>query len=339
MICPEIIATIGLPFDEESVNIKMNNSLNNGIKSFRFNLSKCSIEEIEKLINSITKNKLMEDCNIMLDLPFPGRKTRISFKDDQFTHDFKAGEIVIITGKKSHIEDSKAEVIFVDNEDIYKAVSVGQELIYSDGDCILSVVQVDEKSGYIIAKISNTIKMYTRKSLSYNYVVKEAVNQDYIDLINRVKPSSVAFSFVTDLNSLLTCSNGILDKNIEIISKIETADSMDNVEEIATSSSLMLGRGDLILNSEIYKLYEYQVNISKITKKLNKKLYIATGILTSLRQQPIPTPAEITDLYNIMLCQPDAIILNAELIASDNVEAAVKLIRKTASVAYKQKSE
>ncbi|WP_431087633.1 pyruvate kinase [Paenibacillus sp. 8b26] len=335
LVCTEIIATIGIPFNEEAVNEKVTYSLKYGIRSFRFNLAKCSSEEeleyFEKIIRNLTQNKSMQHCKIMLDLPFPGRKTRISFVDNHFTYDFESGETVTITGEKNKFRDFNTKVIFVDNENICRSVSTGQKLIYSDGDCVLSVLEVDDEQDCVIAKVSNTIKMYTKKSLSYNYVAKELNGQQYIDLVNRVKPSSVAFSFVTDLSDLLTCRNGILDKDIEIISKIETADSIKNADEIASSSNLMLGRGDLLLNSEICRLYEYQSEISKTAKRRSKKLYIATGILTSLRRQPIPTPAEMIDLYNIISCRPDAIILNAEIFIGENVEAAVKLIRDTAA--------
>ncbi|MEK5374559.1 pyruvate kinase [Paenibacillus sp. FSL P2-0173] len=336
MICnAEIIATIGIPFNEEAVNEKVTYALKYGIRSFRFNLAKCSSEEelefFEKVIRNLTQNKNMQHCKIMLDLPFPGKKTRISFADNHFTYDFESGETVIITGDKNKFKYFENKVIFVDNENICRSVSVGQKLVYSDGDCVLSVVKVDDEQDCVFAKLSNKIKMYTKKSLSYNYVIKELNGQRYIDLVNRIKPSSVAFSFVTSLSDLLTCRNGILDKDIEIISKIETADSIKNVDEIANSSNLMLGRGDLLLNSEICRLYEYQSEISKTARRRGKKLYIATGILTSLRKQPIPTPAEIIDLYNIISCQPDAIILNAEIFIGENVAAAVKLIRDTAA--------
>lgn len=330
---PIIYATIGTPYVEEQIVKKVHDLCKIGISKFRFNLSKCDDSNMEYLEDIIKKfqRSYSTEVNLMLDVPFPGRKVRISFPDDLHYVDFSRGQIVTIKYKKEQWDNGSKSIIYVDALDVCDRLSINQELVYSDGDCILVVEDINKNLGTVTARIINNVRMFARKSLSFNYISKNIITSKYIELLNRINPSAIAFSFVDNAESLEQCTRFLKNKDIEIISKIETESSIANLDEILELSNVMFARGDFILNSSIHMLYEYQEYVTKKAKEKNRLAYVATGILTSLHVQPIPAPADVSDLYLIMKNHPNGIIFNSDMVEGGNIGRAVKLINNIAT--------
>ena len=83
----------------------------------------------------------------------------------------------------------------------------------------------------------------------------------------------------------------------------------------------MIARGDLLLYSDPFELFDTQRTIFEAAKKNQKQLYIATGILNSLTENIIPTQSDLIDLYTIISMNPAGIILNFPLVIQKHREA------------------
>lgn len=98
-----------------------------------------------------------------------------------------------------------------------------------------------------------------------------------------------------------------------IVSKIERAEAIDNIEAITDASdAIMIARGDLGVEIGDDQLPAVQKRLIKLARSMNKIVITATQMMESMRENPIPTRAEVFDVANAVLDGTDAVMLSAE---------------------------
>lgn len=98
-----------------------------------------------------------------------------------------------------------------------------------------------------------------------------------------------------------------------LVAKIERAEAVDNLEEIIeVSEAIMIARGDLGVEIGDAKLPAVQKEIIRKARDLNCVVITATQMMESMRDNPIPTRAEVFDVANAVLDGTDAVMLSAE---------------------------
>ncbi|TNF08459.1 MAG: pyruvate kinase, partial [Gammaproteobacteria bacterium] len=125
----------------------------------------------------------------------------------------------------------------------------------------------------------------------------------------------IALSFVRaadDVRELRELLGSRADK-IQIISKIEDQEGVKNIEEIIeVTDGVMVARGDLGVEIAIEKLPRVQRRILRMCAQHGKRAIVATHMLESMIENPIPTRAEVTDVANAVYEEADAIMLSGE---------------------------
>jgi pyruvate kinase len=98
-----------------------------------------------------------------------------------------------------------------------------------------------------------------------------------------------------------------------LISKIESRSGIANLEEIARlSDAILIDRGDLSRQVPMEQIPASQKNIISRVKAIGKPIYVATNLLESMVHIPVPTLAEISDIYNTLEDGADGLVLAAE---------------------------
>jgi len=315
----EILATIGKSTKSSDIEKCIKNLIAQDIDCFRFNLSKYSnYQEINQLADEICAIKEKYALNIMLDIPFPYRKPRIFLKEGNMIPLSKNDTIFIFVGLN--------ESIYTDSSEILQ-LCIGDRIYYDNG-IIWRVTGVFENNISIISEVDCLV--FNGKSINFNKLILNTPVYPFISIINKIQPHSVALSFVMCADEITEVKQNI-NSDIEVVCKIETEASVNNIKEIASSNScagLMIARGDLMIYADYRYLYSYQNRIFAEAKKYGKKTYFATGILSSLCSGAIPTQAEIIDLSKIVECSPTGIVLNAGIVRN-NIELARNIIYTT----------
>lgn len=326
MIEEKMIATLGYRFDKND-RFLLRELLECGIDYFRINLSK--INDIETLKYKIDLIKFIRyeakrNVKIMLDLPYPGKKPRFFITDSDKIYLAK-NEKIIITSDQLYKGLVSYKIVYTDVSNIGKLLKTGDLVIYGDGECSFYIDCILDEST-VLACANCDALIFSTKSISFGYInYIDKPSSEYIRLLQSINAYSVALSFVQNTDELDFYINSFPQS--KIISKIENLIGIKNVDSISAKTDIMLGRGDICLNADIYSLYLYQKQVSESAKKNNISLYFATGFLSSLCVNNFPSQSDIIDISNALLLEPDYLILNYGLV-STNCRKAVQVIKE-----------
>ena len=197
---------------------------------------------------------------------------------------------------------------------------VGLRVEEVNGDDILCIVEnsgiVKNHKGVNVPGVKINLPALTDKDISD---IEFGISQG-IDFI--------AASFVRKVSDVLAIRE-VLERNnatdIQIISKIENQEGVDNLDDIiAVSDGIMVARGDLGVEIPTEEIPIVQKMMIAKCNKAGKPVITATQMLDSMMRNPRPTRAEVTDVANAIYDGTDAIMLSGETAAGKYPVEAVK---------------
>ena len=149
----------------------------------------------------------------------------------------------------------------------------------------------------------------------------------------------VAASFVRSKEDVI-CLRKFLDynggHNIQIISKIENNEGVENFEQILEySDGIMVARGDMGVEVEFERLPGIQKNFIRQCYRAGKIAITATQMLESMVNSFSPTRAEITDVANAVFDGTSAVMLSGETAMGVNPPRVIEVMAKIAEQAEK----
>lgn len=139
----------------------------------------------------------------------------------------------------------------------------------------------------------------------------------------------VALSFVQTADDVVTARNVMIEagRRVPVIAKIERPAAVDNLTAILNvADSVMVARGDLGLEMPLEQLPRVQKQIVRSARALGRPVIIATQVLESMRVDPRPTRAEVSDAANAVDEGADAIMLAGETAAGAYPVRAVETL-------------
>lgn len=336
----KIVTSIGPASNSEEIFEQM---VIAGANVARINFSHATLEERDKVVNTVkaVREKLNKDIAILYDTKGP---------------EFRNGEVVesgidLIPGntikivKQNIIGNQNA--FSVNHPEALNSINIGNYILLENG--LMKLEVVDKKADEIVCKVINGGKLFSKKSLSVPGVklnIPFISKNDYEDIIYACHHDAnfLALSFVSEAEEVLEVRK-ILDsenrKDIKIISKIESKTGLNNLESIAkVSDGIMVARGDLGVEVSMYELPIYQKKIASTCRNHNIICIIATEMLESMKHNPRPTRAEVTDIANAVYNGTDAVMLSGETTTGDYPVEAVKCMSEVCehiekSIVYK----
>ena len=127
----------------------------------------------------------------------------------------------------------------------------------------------------------------------------------------------------TDSFTLTSCCS-----DIAVIAKIESIDSLKNLEEIIEASDgAMVARGDLGAQIPLEQVPSAQQKIVQVCRQLNKPVIVASQLLESMIEYPTPTRAEVADVSEAVRQRADALMLSGESAMGQYPEKALTVLR------------
>jgi len=273
-----------------------------GMSTIRFNMS----YKHPKMNNLLELAKDLKSKHPDLELMFDSAGPEIRLVMDNPV-EFKEGNI-LISGIHFDVTLNNLHVL-----------EIGDLIYIKDGDFVFEII--NNENGRIYCKalndgvINNNNKIYNEKMYNHlpfmSYYDEQTIESAVLNNID-----SFAISFVRNSDNIKEVKETFKKygrEKIKIISKIENADAIENLEEIILNSDeIMVARGDLSTLLPRTKIGYYQKYICDMCHKLNKPVMVATGVLASLECEEEPKISEILDLYNIVLDGAEKVVFTSE---------------------------
>lgn len=327
----KIVCTIGPSSESEEV---LEQLVNEGMSVARLNFSHGSIPEHKIKIDRIKKvrEKLKRPVAIMFDTKGPEIRLG-NLKDDMEPYLNVDDEYILTT--KDLIGDEK--IASITYKELPKDIKKGDSILIDDGLIELKVESVTGDE--IHTKVVNGGFIKSKKGVNVPNVklrLPSLTEKDVADLKFGVKEDIdfVAASFVRTKEDVLNIRSVLESEgmyNIQIISKIENKEGLENIDDIIeVSDGIMVARGDLGVEIPTEEVPIVQKEIIKKCNLKGKPVITATQMLDSMIRNPRPTRAEANDVANAVLDGSDAIMLSGETASGAYPVESVKTMAKIA---------
>ena len=301
-----------------------------GVNVFRLNFSHGDYNTHKKTIKTIREasKEVGKEVAILQDISGP--KVRIG-KIDGILRVRKSEHIKLT--KKEDINDKRSLSLSYPN--IIDMVNVGEEVFFADGTIRTKVIE--KHSDHLTLELLNDGELTSKKGVNFpktKLKISAITDKDREDIAFGAKNDIdiVALSFVQNKEDILK-AKAIMEKyqfNPFIVSKIETGEAINNLESILeVSDGVMVARGDLGAEFGVTKLPRIQKHIIQVANRLNKPSITATQMLTSMKDNPFPTRAEVSDIANAVYDGTDAVMLSDETTIGEFPLEAVEVLHDT----------
>ncbi|MEB2273471.1 pyruvate kinase [Bacillus sp. ILBB4] len=329
----KIVCTIGPA--SESVE-KLVELINSGLNVCRLNFSHGDFEEHGARIVNIREaaKQTGKTVGILLDTKGPEIRTNTM---ENGAIELEEGSEIIVSMTEVVGTTEKFSITY---PGLINDVHVGSKILLDDGLIGLEVLDINKTDGEIKTKVLNPGTLKNKKGVNVPNVsvnLPGITEKDASDIVFGIEQGIdfIAASFVRRASDVLEIRE-LLEKHnaahIQIISKIENQEGVDNIKEILeVSDGLMVARGDLGVEIPAEEVPLVQKDLIKQCNALGKPVITATQMLDSMQRNPRPTRAEASDVANAIFDGTDAIMLSGETAAGSYPVEAVQTMHSIAS--------
>ena len=199
--------------------------------------------------------------------------------------------------------------------EIFAALVPGEFLLVNDGKIRLKVVDCGKDFANCTVTVGGTIS--NRKGVNVPDVllpVAALSEKDRTDLEFACEMGIdwLALSFVQRPEDVLE-ARALARGRAAILSKIEKPAAVKAYDAILlVSDGIMVARGDLGVELPVYTVPPIQKRLIRGARAAGKPVIVATQMLESMIEAPVPTRAEVSDVATAIYEGADAIMLSAE---------------------------
>ncbi|KAM7254310.1 hypothetical protein ACFE04_031992 [Oxalis oulophora] len=232
--------------------------------------------------------------------------------------------------------------ITVNYDGFAEDVRVGDELLVDGG--MVRFVVIDKIGPDVICQCSDPGLLLPRANLTFwrngslvqehSAMLPTISPKDWLDIDFAIEAGVdfIAVSFVKSAEEIKHLKSYTAEKSpdrkIGVIAKIESVDSLMNLESIIKASDgAMVARGDLGAQIPLEQVPSVQEKIVQLCRQLNKPVIVASQLLESMIEYPIPTRAEVADVSEAVRQQADALMLSGESAMGQYPEKALSVLR------------
>ncbi|MGH6995282.1 MAG: pyruvate kinase [Stellaceae bacterium] len=304
----KIVATLG-PASADAATIARLFAA--GADVFRINMSHTSQDRMRELIGMIRgiERDTGRPIGVLTDLQGP--KLRLGT--------FAGGSATVAQGA-SFVLDSDpapgdATRVYLPHPEIFAAVEPGHTLLIDDGKLRLTVTESQPKRMVTRVEVGGRLSDRKGVSLPQTTIPFSALDKkDLSDLEAALDAGTdwVALSFIQRPEDIAEAKK-ITRGRAALMAKIEKPQAVTRLTEIMdVADALMVARGDLGVEMPLEKVPGVQKQMTRLGRATGKPVVVATQMLESMINSPVPTRAEVSDVATAIFEGADAIMLSAE---------------------------
>jgi pyruvate kinase len=309
----KIVATLGPATESDAALDKL---IKAGVDVVRLNFSHGTAAEHQARAEKIRRIGLANKRHLAILADLQGPKIRLE--------KFKQGNIDLAVGDSFCLDtacpdgEGDQQRVGVTYQKLPQDVKAGNTLVLDDGRIVLTVDAVAGTRIECTVEIGGELSDNKGINLKGGGLTAEVLtDKDRADLKTAAKINCdyLAVSFPRNADDMMQARKLLEAEGSQagLVAKIERAEALDNLEEIIQASdAIMIARGDLGVEIGDAKLPAIQKQIIRTARRLNCVVITATQMMESMRDNPVPTRAEVFDVANAVLDGTDAVMLSAE---------------------------
>ena len=292
-----------------------------GMTGVRLNLSHMSIQEAEPMLTSL-KNAMENcgrSCSLLIDMQGP--ELRIGVLKTP---------LVLTEGNILDLEELCAP------QQVLDAVRPGQMILLDDGRLLL--LAEDSRTARVIRGGTLT----SRKSIALpgtEIRLPALTGEDLMNISCAAEHgvTGVMQPFVRsgeDLKTVRAALDAAGGQKIRLFAKIEDMKGVERLPELLeTADEIVIARGDLGNAMPLWELPAIQKRIAARCRAEDKPFMVVTQMLSSMEHSPVPTRAEISDIFNAVLDGAASVMVTGETAAGSYPREVIRYLANTAAEA------
>lgn len=291
-----------------------------GLDGMRLNLSHATLEESASLIESYRKAAEAFGRRPVLLIDMQGPELRIGRLQKPLA--LNAGDTV-----EPNILPFPAEV-----ENALRSASAEREILLDDGKLLLKT------EGANLLRVIRGGILESRKSVALPGIaiqtpVMTEADRRHIRLARQYGVTAVMQPFVRSKEDLLEVRRTLNEagcRDLRLFAKIENADGIAHLDEILPyCDEIVIARGDLGNAMPLWELPAAQKRIAAACKKAGRDFTVVTQMLDSMTHRPVPTRAEVSDIFNAVLDGASSVMLTGETASGEYPLEAIRYLVRT----------
>lgn len=307
----KIICTLG-PATEKTETLRQ--LIKKGADIFRLNMSHAERDWVREIMPRIRKlaDEVARPVGILLDTQGPAIRTG----DLKSPLHLKKGDTLEfkVRGARSTAKYS----VDVNYAGFVDDVSVGDTVLVDNG--LIKMTVLEKKRNRVRCKVITPATLGSRRHINLPGVhvnLPPLTKKDIVDVALGAELGAdfIALSFVREESDIEELRRLLARKKskAKIVAKIEDQAAVQSIDRMIKGADvIMVARGDLGIECPMEELPIIQRRIVQLCIRLGKPVVVATQMLESMIEKPMPTRAEITDVANAVFEQTDAIMLSGE---------------------------
>ena len=304
----KIVATLG-PVSSDKDTVRR--LFMAGVDVFRLNFSHGSADDHRARFANLREMERETGRPIGILADLQGPKLRVGT--------FAEGPVMLVEGAAFRLDldpaPGNAQRAGLPHPEIFAALVPGAELLLDDGKLRLVV----ERCGADFAETRVVAggKLSERKGVNVPGVllpITALTAKDRRDLALALELGAdwIALSFVQRPEDVSE-ARALIAGRAAIVSKLEKPSAIERLDEIvALSDAVMVARGDLGVELPAERVPAIQKRIVRACRRFGKPVIVATQMLESMIDSPVPTRAEASDVATAIYDGADAVMLSAE---------------------------
>lgn len=325
----KIVATLG-PASNDYETIRA--LFEAGANVFRLNMSHGDHDEIRVRHEIIRKIEADTGRPIAILADLQGPKIRCGVFANE------AEELEIGAKFRFDLDDTPGDAtrVKLPHKEIFEALKPGAHLLVNDGKISVRVEECGADYADCIVEVGGTIS--NRKGVNVPDVILPVAalsDKDRKDLefVCELGVDWLALSFVQRAEDVIEARE-LARGRAAILSKIEKPAAVEAFDSILyVSDGVMVARGDLGVECPVHSVPPIQKQLVRKCRAAAKPVIVATQMLESMIDSPVPTRAEVSDVATAIYEGTDGIMLSAESAAGDYpIEAVTTMVNVAISV-------
>ena len=219
---------------------------------------------------------------------------------------------------------------------VLELLQPGQEILLDDGKLLLRVL---ESGDVPTALVERGGLLQSRKSLALPGVTLRLPPLTESDLANLSQAAAYGVTGVMqpfvrgreDLDAVRLALDEAGGASIRLLAKIESLEGMARLASfLPAADEIVIARGDLGNAMPLWKLPAAQKHIAAVCRAAKKPFMVVTQMLSSMEQNPVPTRAEVSDIFNAVLDGAASVMVTGETATGRYPAEAIRYLAATA---------